>query len=807
MKKEFSLICLLFILISLFFFAPVLKGFIPFPGDLLVGEYGPYNSYPFLGYVPGSFPNKAQDFDVLRLIYPAKEFSIKMLKGFEWPLWNPYIFSGNPHLASFQSGSFYPVNIIFWLFPFNFAWGLYIILQPVLTGIFTYLFLREFNLKRKSAVFGGLVFAFSSYQTVWMEYGNIGHTILWLPLAMWLSLKNIKKPSLLTSTFLILSLTASILAGYIQTSFYVFVFLFAFIVFELFTKYRNQFFKKLIIFLPIFVLPVLLSAVQLLPSIELLFNSARSAYSLPSFIKLLIPDIHLVTLFVPDFFGNPATRNYWLNGTYIERVSYVGIIPLLFALYAVLKKSSKLVWFFASCAVIISLITFDSIFSRVLYSLFLPPIISTSVPTRVMFIFCFSLSVLGAFGFEYFQKEKINKKFWISMIFIGTVFVFLWFFVFTAPFIFKDQVWLQNLSISKRNLVIPSMIFSMGIFVSYLIFRFKNFKIYGLLLFFLITVFDLFFFFQKITPFAPNESVYPKTEVLESLRKIQGIDRSWGYGSAYIDANIQTHERIFGTNGYDALHIKRYGELLTASKDGKISGFVPGANTDIAPGFGEDDLRTNFFRQTMLNLLGVKYILHKIAPGTKYLLADNKTFPENIYKLIWQGGVWQIYENKEALPRFYLTGNYVVEQDKQEIANSIFNKNLDLRKTLILEEKVNNFNFKEDKNAKTSLVNYSPNKIVVKTESSEDNLLFLSDSFYPGWKAYIDGKEAKIYRADYAFRAVPVEKGSHEVVFNYYPKLFDLGIKISLITFFSIIIYTISFVILRRSRRISRTFL
>jgi uncharacterized membrane protein YfhO len=54
--------------------------------------------------------------------------------------------------------------------------------------------------------------------------------------------------------------------------------------------------------------------------------------------------------------------------------------------------------------------------------------------------------------------------------------------------------------------------------------------------------------------------------------------------------------------------------------------------------------------------------------------------------------------------------------------------------------------------------------------------LVLSDTYYPGWKAFVDGKETKIYRADYAFRAIPLNAGTHRVEFTYDPISFKLGV-------------------------------
>jgi len=237
--KRYAAFLIIILIVLAFFNKTIIFGQIPFPGDLLVGQYAPYASYPFMGYNPGSYPNKAQDFDVITLVFPDKNFSIETIRKGEFPLWNPYVLSGNPHLATFHSATFYPFNLLFFIMPIIYAWSLYIILQPILAGFFTYLFLRELKLGTKSSFFGGLIFAFSSYFVVWMEYGNLGHSILWLPLILYLILKLTATRKPIFYLLVIISLTFSILAGYIQLAFYVFVFSFIFLLFILFIHSNN----------------------------------------------------------------------------------------------------------------------------------------------------------------------------------------------------------------------------------------------------------------------------------------------------------------------------------------------------------------------------------------------------------------------------------------------------------------------------------------------------------------------------------------------------------------------------------------
>lgn len=77
------------------------------------------------------------------------------------------------------------------------------------------------------------------------------------------------------------------------------------------------------------------------------------------------------------------------------------------------------------------------------------------------------------------------------------------------------------------------------------------------------------------------------------------------------------------------------------------------------------------------------------------------------------------------------------------------------------------------------IVKYESREVVIRTESDRNAILFLSDSYYPGWKAQVDGAEQRVYRANYLFRAVLVPSGRHEVRFVFEPESFILGAQVS----------------------------
>src|SRR3990172_7137742 len=123
----------LFIFLVLFFFKPVLfENKLPIPSDTIIGLYHPFRDLFSKDY-PNGIPFKNSLItDPVRQQYPWRELAISLEKKFELPLWNPYNLSGTPLLANMQSGALYPLNVLFFIFPFSLAWSLLIIFEPVL---------------------------------------------------------------------------------------------------------------------------------------------------------------------------------------------------------------------------------------------------------------------------------------------------------------------------------------------------------------------------------------------------------------------------------------------------------------------------------------------------------------------------------------------------------------------------------------------------------------------------------------------------------------------------------------------------
>jgi uncharacterized membrane protein YfhO len=87
-----------------------------------------------------------------------------------------------------------------------------------------------------------------------------------------------------------------------------------------------------------------------------------------------------------------------------------------------------------------------------------------------------------------------------------------------------------------------------------------------------------------------------------------------------------------------------------------------------------------------------------------------------------------------------------------------------------------------DARGTAQILAYAPNRSAVQVNASGGALLVLSEVFYPGWVATLDGVPTEIYRADAALRAVVVPAGDHLVEMVYQPVLFQVGAAVTLIT-------------------------
>lgn len=763
MAKKDLIYIILLLLFTLLFFRKIFFGMVPIPGNLLAHFFSPWKEEKWEKYPGGIYKQGLFGYDTVKMTYPWRSFTTKQLKNFQLPLWNPYQFSGAPHLASFQTAVFYPPNLIYLVLPQITAWSLLFVLQVLLAGIFMYLYLSQLKISPLGAFFGSFSYAFSLLMSAWAVYNFIGHQFAYLPLILYLIEKYRIKKKKKFLFYLIGVLVLTFLAGHPQIFLYIFIFS------SLYFFYRLRSIKQWLL-ITLFVLGI--TAVAWLPLKEYYSYASRGSSSLEfNYLKTLLPWKNLITFISPDFLGNPTTANYWGKSDYTETAFYVGIVALAFFLISIANKLTKIKKFFIASILVVFLLCLNWFLPKLMFSLRIP-VITGGVATRFLFIVSFSVCVLAGFGVDDFLK---NKKFPKILLLLGFIFLLLFCFVFLAPKLFTHIDWTAYLPVMKRNLLLPFAVFCSVFFVAVLGLKFKRFKKALLFLLLPVMCLDLFYVANKVIPFTYPEMVFASHPLIEFLQKEKQPYRFVGSKASEIEPNFSTAYGIYSPEGYDALYPRYYGELVWSAESKELKEDIS-RTTVIFPTTGSDG------QHRLQNLLGIKYILEKDNDYESSWDPSFEKFPQENYELVWQRNVWKVYENKNTYPRAFLADDYIVVKDKKEIINKLFDNEFNPKNTLILNEKIKeSFNPSTEK-SKAEIVSYEPNKIVIKTQSNSDKFLFLSDTYYPGWQAYVDGNEKKIYKADYAFRAVVVPEGEHEIVFVYRPKSFQTGLLISLIS-------------------------
>jgi len=683
--------------------------------------------------------------DVINQIYPWKTLTIDTWKKGEIPLWNPFSFSGTVHAGNYQTAVFSPFNLLFFILPFIDAWSILILIQPLLAGIFMYFFLKEIHCLNVGSLIGSIGFMFCGFLVTWMSYGTLGFAILFLPIILWSITRYFRTKSFYAYSVGAFSLMCSFFSGHFQISVYVCIVSFFYVLFETIKSKKH---KEGIMLLFMLGIGVLLSSPQLLLTYDAFRASVRSA-SIQ--IKEIIPWQYIVTFISPDFFGNPVTRNDWF-GHYAEWGGYVGIIPLVLSLYGTFFSEKKDKIFFIGLGILSLLLAYLSPLSIALFELRIP-VLSTSAASRIIVITSFSLCVLAAFGYEKlldsWKKREIRKTI-LFFSCMAIIFASTWVFVLIIKPISSEY-----LLIARRNLILPSIFTIIGLFVIGIgFFKQKYWVIIASVSLVLLGCIDSYRFASKWMPFDPKEYVYPNTKIISEIKKVIDINRVYGN----IGNEVGSYSQISLIEGYDAMYQARYGEFINALSNGIV--YQPG------PSVVQFDKAARYALPSF-QLLGVKYVLHRLSDGNNVWVFPHWLYPDKFVSR-YRDEHYELFEYRDVYPKIFLASSYVIKTDKQEIINTLFQKDFDRRNTLVLERKPNIEPVEGD--GTIEKINQTPTRMSVKVINAVPKLLFRSETFDQGWNVMIDNKPSPLYRADYDFQAVLVPEGEHVITFYYWPE-------------------------------------
>lgn len=717
------------------------------------------------------------------------KFYSGFLKTYTIPLWDPYIHGGMPFVDGMHGDIFYPIALVlYFLLPATVTYVAYVlsiklVLHVFLAGIFMFYFLRELNLRKEVSLLGGLLYMFSPCLVSLVYPGHDGkmYVMALLPLAFLVLHKACKSGRFFH--FLLFSLVFALLivSAHMQAAYFACWGLGLFFLFQLWNVYREGN-KKILKYVAYFVMAILLglslSMIQLLSpyiylknySMRTMHTEAESGYDYATSWSMHMEE--LASEIVPEFSGdNIHTQGnyYWGRNPFKLNSEYIGLLAFFLAIVSIIYRRSRLIWFFSGLGVMAFIYALGGTtpFFRIFYYL-VPGVKSFRGPSMINFLFCFSTVTIAMLGLENFFKLKENlseaKKFLkIAFIFViayssltilitllrGSFFD-IWIAIFNSGIDSAKRAALeQDIPRIITGLWISAILLWMGygLLRLYLKGSLKSGLFVGALA--VIALVDLFRFDSRFIITVDPAQYYRKSAIVDFLQERQKEEpfRVFMLPQSYADNYLALYgiEEVSLT----AMHgnqLRIYDEFV-----------------------GRHQPNPNLTNPNFINLLNVKYLLSPSQLNTPWT------------KQVFQAEGIYVYQNLNYLPRAFPIYSWEVEKDENRILTYLKDPQFNIRQKIFLSEIPSQIPSSTMQTSSYSIIPakvYDNNKInsfKVDVEMPQDGFLFSSENYYPAWKAYVDGKETKIYRADYLFRAVYLNKGKHEVKFAFESTPYKIG--------------------------------
>jgi hypothetical protein len=197
-------------------------------------------------------------------------------------------------------------------------------------------------------------------------------------------------------------------------------------------------------------------------------------------------------------------------------------------------------------------------------------------------------------------------------------------------------------------------------------------------------------------------------------------------------------------------------------------------------------------RNKLLGALNVRYLIsfrELQIPGVTLVRA----YPEHFS--------W-LYQVTNPVPRAYVVPQAIYEPDAITTFTRLASDAFDPKRQVVLDRPTK-LKLSNQLQSETVISRYENSRVRINVRLSDSGILVLTDSFYPGWRVYVNGTEGRILRANHLFRGVELPGGEHTVEFVYDPMSFKLGLCISLITIgFLAVVPTVG--VIRRRKRLAR---
>lgn len=684
-------------------------------------------------FPPGDFTDQFWAFRMVE----ARAFAAGRL-----PLWAEDYNSGHPFLADVQSAIYYPVGLVMTLGVVAIRGADYslldleleAILHFILAGGFTYLLARRLLSSRPAALIAAITFTFGGYLTSYPPLQlAILETATWLPLALLcLDLAVERGTRYYVAAGLVLGVAA--LAGHPQTFLFV---VYACVIYYVWrvaahapgaihdrpgvVRTITSYGLRMALVLGI---GAGIAAAQWVPTLEYQTVSTRAAITWSEAARGF-PTIDPLQMVLPGFVAS------------FQSPLYIGILPLWLAIFALWMRRSRERIFWALLALGALLVAFGFyVFAYAVLYLLAPGFGMFRDQERLALIVSFALALLAGFGFRDLFERAFDparaRRVW-ALLPAGLTISVMLLLVFYSAATVRSSGRLSFL-LDRSGLMVLLFVLTSVLALARVMGRLSTRVFTGLAI--ALVVFDLF----SIDTAAYNADPTPRyaeSPVVETIHQEPGVFRVADEGK--MPGHFGVGYRLQEIGGISPLRVARYDALL-----------------DLAP-------------ERLFPLLNVRYVITG-RPG--FAEAD----------VVMADGDTRLLRLKNTLPRAWVVGT---SKDGMEDGATLAAMQNDAFNPAAIAYVAERLPFPIVPNAALTPVDYQardPEHVTLSLSTPTDGLVVMSEVYYPGWSATVDGVPTPILRADLALRAIPVRAGAHRIEMVFDPWTVKAGIALTLVT-------------------------
>jgi hypothetical protein len=802
--------------LCLIFFLPVLFG-----GKTFFGFDNLFDYLPWFLYSPaGSHINNHLITDPVNYFYTFFRYYKDSLALGEFPLWFSHGFCGMP----FQPNGSPLLYLLLGFLPVTIAHDAVLFIHLLLAAVFTFLFLKMQRLRNAGALLGAIAWTFNAYVMVWFEFEHLIIIAAMLPLTLLCIDRFFRRPSAPLFLGIAAILSYTMCSAHIQMLIYQLLFVEAYAVYRVVVtpaaSGRRPWLRRARLFL-LFNAALCCGIVMSSGIIAIYLDSYSGSQRNPMPFGTLLaeagrmPFYYLLTMLFPVFFGSPV-KGFFVSpaavpspfNNYNELCVYAGITVLFLASVCLLTWRKNANVRFLLCTALLTLLMAAGTAVYYPFARFVPGL-NLSTPLRTLYLFGFSIALLSGFGADYLWRLNGPKR---RALLAPACIVLLLILgvgalaqtdggrhlIVQATVSDSDSLHVAMFHKNFRpfsSVIVQPIIIAATMFMIMACVVFSDNKRYRRLLWVLAIVimsYELVSFGRSYNTAVARALEYPKTNAIGFLQKDRSLFRAAGLTSWRFLYNGFSPFGIDDVGGYASLNPRRVGEYLFLSARG--SG-VP------LPASLSRWIGVKTCGSPLLDVVNMKYVC--VPPFAET--------PDPGYKLVYDGEI-RIFENPGCFPRAFFVDIACRCSTGSEAYRMIgtFTRD-DFRRKVVLEPGIATLTLApalDTTPARTravvSMASVNANRYVAAASCPANGFLVISNGFHPGWKAFVDGKQTPVLRANYIMQAVPVSAGFHTVDLVFRPKAIIAGLAVSGVTWSCVIVYFVvaaAFFLVRRARK------